>query len=434
MPLLSIIIPVFNAEQYIEECLESILNQAFSDYEIILIDDASKDNSGHICDAYAAQYEQIEVIHLEVNSLPAVARNIGLNMSKGKYVHFCDNDDYYIDGIFSHIADKLRDCAPSVLMGQFISIPEKGAFITKDVPLNPEVFIQSDSSQMSEYLLTIPNLLCTPWKIIVNRELLISNNITFPEGYHSEDEEWFPKVICCANTFALLEEPFYCYRPRAMGSITSTKSYLHSKSHLVVAFHLLRFLNEKKFEDARSEFLYSRIDFLLGLFSTRCSTFLREELREIAMIIQSNMDIFPLIAELSRRQSLHELVRGYGAYIGICLYRTYVIETTVELLHGKGNREIYVFPTGYNGEGTAKILQNAGYDVKGFIDNSEKKEGCIINGLPVSLPYILKRMPPESLSSIFVIVSVQSDSVANSIINQLRELGLHDSQFSSKIY
>lgn len=115
------------------------------------------------------------------------------------------------------------------------------------------------------------------------------------------------------------------------------------------------------------------------------------------------------------------------------MYRTLVVETTLELLYGQEDKEmIYVFPTGYSGEGTARILQNAGYNVKGFLDNSEQKVGCVINGLPVSLPSTLERMSPEFRYGIFVIVTVQSEHIAQLIKKQLRELGLRDFQFASE--
>lgn len=89
---LSIIIPVYNVEAYLENCLFSILNQEFKDYEIILIDDGSTDNSGKICDNYASKYENIVVVH-QSNLGVSSARNKGLFLARGKYIHFVDSDD-----------------------------------------------------------------------------------------------------------------------------------------------------------------------------------------------------------------------------------------------------------------------------------------------------------------------------------------------------
>jgi glycosyltransferase involved in cell wall biosynthesis len=434
LPLLSIIIPVFNVEQYLGQCLDSILHQNFNDYEVILIDNGSTDASGEICDAYASNHDFIHVIHLKVNSLPAGARNVGLGFAVGEYVHFCDSDDFYVEGSFERIARLLNDRSISVLFGQFIAVPEKGAFICNDVPLDPQVFAHCDASVISEYLLTLPNLLCTPWRLIVKRTLLLSERIAFPEGYHSEDEEWFPKVICSADTFALLSEPFYFYRPRALGSVSSVKTFLNSKSHIAVAINLLRFLNDKKFIDPRRDLIQDRVNLLYALFSTQCDTFTREQLHELADLLEDNLDLHPMIREISPSIDLFEFAGRYGSYKGLCLYRTLVMEETLEQVYGKENKDIYIFPTGYNGEGTARILQNAGYNVRGFIDNSELKNGSIINGLLVSQPNILKNISPDKRNQLFVIVTSQWKHVVKSIINQLREMGLSESQFCSRVY
>lgn len=100
---LSIIIPVYNVEAYLENCLFSILNQNFKEYEILLIDDGSTDNSGKICDNYANKYKNIVVVH-QPNLGVSSARNKGLSLAKGKYLHFIDSDgtidaDTYIKNI-----------------------------------------------------------------------------------------------------------------------------------------------------------------------------------------------------------------------------------------------------------------------------------------------------------------------------------------------
>ena len=92
-PLLSIIVPIYNVEQYLERCIESIINQTYKNLEIILVDDGSKDNSGTIADTYASKDNRIKVIHKENGGL-SDARNHGLDQSKGKYIMFIDSDDF----------------------------------------------------------------------------------------------------------------------------------------------------------------------------------------------------------------------------------------------------------------------------------------------------------------------------------------------------
>lgn len=95
MYTVSVIVPVYNAEKYIETCISSVLNQTFTDFELILIDDGSEDESGHICDEYATKDTRIRVFHKE-NGGPSAARNSGLNVAQGEWILFLDSDDWIV--------------------------------------------------------------------------------------------------------------------------------------------------------------------------------------------------------------------------------------------------------------------------------------------------------------------------------------------------
>ena len=92
--LISVIIPVYKVEKYLPKCLDSVLNQSYSNLEIILVDDGSPDNCGEICDEYAKQDERFKVIHCEKNGGASAARNKGLEIATGDYIAFIDSDDY----------------------------------------------------------------------------------------------------------------------------------------------------------------------------------------------------------------------------------------------------------------------------------------------------------------------------------------------------
>lgn len=105
-PKLSVIIPVYNTEKYIKECINSVINQTFSDYEIILVDDASTDGSGRICDEYAEKYDFIKTIHKEHGG-PTHTRKAGIREARGKYVSCIDSDDYIEPEMYGFLMDKL---------------------------------------------------------------------------------------------------------------------------------------------------------------------------------------------------------------------------------------------------------------------------------------------------------------------------------------
>lgn len=99
LPLLSIIVPIYKVEEFLEECVESILKQEFKDYELILVDDGSPDNCGKICDNYAELDNRIKVIHKKNGGLSS-ARNAGKEVAKGKYLSFIDSDDFISDNYY----------------------------------------------------------------------------------------------------------------------------------------------------------------------------------------------------------------------------------------------------------------------------------------------------------------------------------------------
>src|SRR5690349_12045451 len=115
MPLLSIVLPVYRVQAYLRECLDSILEQSFTDFEVIAVDDCSPDHSGAILDEYAARDSRVRVVHLERNVGLGEARNAGLGHTHGEYVWFVDSDDWIAPGALAAVADRLRTAEPDVL-------------------------------------------------------------------------------------------------------------------------------------------------------------------------------------------------------------------------------------------------------------------------------------------------------------------------------
>ncbi|WP_288887385.1 glycosyltransferase family 2 protein [uncultured Eubacterium sp.] len=123
----SIIIPVYNVENYIDDCMVSILNQDYLDYEIIIVDDGSQDSSGEKVDFYAENYDKVRVFHQD-NSGVVSARRYGLKESKGEYVIFIDSDDYIEDGYLSYIDNIIKKNNPDVVVTGFSLVNQKGIF------------------------------------------------------------------------------------------------------------------------------------------------------------------------------------------------------------------------------------------------------------------------------------------------------------------
>ncbi len=127
-PQISVIVPVYKVEKYIHRCIDSILNQTFTDFELILVDDGSPDNCGAICDEYAKSDSRVVVIHKE-NGGVSTARNTGLDVAVGKYIAFCDSDDYWATDMLEMLSGIIEADDVDIVVSGFQRVDENGAFL-----------------------------------------------------------------------------------------------------------------------------------------------------------------------------------------------------------------------------------------------------------------------------------------------------------------
>src|SRR6056297_1761051 len=208
----SIIIPVYQVEKYLVQCLESILNQSFKDYEVILIDDGSTDNSGKICDDYASKYSNIEVIH-QTNSGPSVARNNGMVRANGDYIVFIDSDDYIEPDSFRQFYMELnKSHFPDLVITPFKTFMGSGKIHYHDLFLQNYDLQCMNKEQVIKLLFDQSECVWPAWRYIVKRELIEKHHISFPPGMLHEDNEWIPRIFLSAETFSGLNYYWYNYR------------------------------------------------------------------------------------------------------------------------------------------------------------------------------------------------------------------------------
>ena len=238
MPKISMVIPVFNTEEYLVECLESILLQPYSDYEIILVDDGSTDGSLSICEEYAAKYSNISAIHLENNG-PSIARNTGMLSASGQYIMFIDSDDTILNDCLIDIDKVINDTNADIIIGHFETFYEDKTRKINDCILDREFINGQPQIKILEYI-SSKNYLYTVWRHIFKRELIEKNNLLFYQGIYHEDEEWVPRLLCAAESFWLIEKPYYCYKVRST-SIMGKTTLKHNIDKLIAAESLYLF-------------------------------------------------------------------------------------------------------------------------------------------------------------------------------------------------
>ena len=212
--LISVVIPVYNVEKYLDKCMESVLNQTYSNIEVILVDDGSTDKSGKICDEYQKKDKRVVVYHKENGGL-SDARNYGINKSHGEYITFIDSDDFVEQNYVEFLYKLIKENQADIAMGkQYVRYPEKiintGSGNTYNV----------NAHDCMEKLLYSEDFDVSAWAKLYKKELFKS--IKFPKGMVFEDAGTTYKLILQSKKIVLKSEPIYNYIIRN-NSITNSK-------------------------------------------------------------------------------------------------------------------------------------------------------------------------------------------------------------------
>ena len=240
-PKISIIVPVYKVEPYIHKCVDSILNQTFKDFELILVDDGSPDNCGKICDEYAQKDNRVKVIHKE-NGGQATARNAALDIARGEYIGFVDSDDY----IEKDMYEKLYRCSNSnnadISIIGVKEVSELGNILYEYIP---------KSINLSEILKR-----AHAWNKLFKKKLFFENNLFFIENKYYEDLELIPKLFIKANKVCSINDIAYIYLQRE-GSTTRKRD--EKILDMLWAYKEIKkfLLYEGIFENYENEFMIS---------------------------------------------------------------------------------------------------------------------------------------------------------------------------------
>ena len=209
---ISIIVPVYNVEKYIRQCVESVLEQTYQNFELILVDDGSPDNCGKICDTYAKGDSRIKVIHKENGGL-SDARNVGVANATGEYILFLDGDDYWLEPRFlGKLSLRIQKNKADVLSFNFQKVwDDRSAAPYFSVP---DLDSAGGFDAVSHTLWT-----ACAWNKAIRRTLFLENDLHFVEGITSEDIDWCVRLALDAKTFDYINYCAVAYRQRA-GSIS----------------------------------------------------------------------------------------------------------------------------------------------------------------------------------------------------------------------
>ena len=235
MSRLSVIVPVYKAEKYLHRCVDSILAQTFTDFELILVDDGSPDESGRICDEYALRDNRIKVLHKE-NGGVSSARNAGIDASSGEFIAFVDSDDYIAPEMYARLFEAHNGHNDTLVVCECYLV--RGETCTPD----PIYEIGADKiGNISNLIMSGLGGSCC--NILIPRDII--GTLRFPEYLSCGEDFWFVlRLFINAGTIVKIKEPLYYYYQGNSDSITHTLSTEVHKRYLVAAADNRSFLEK----------------------------------------------------------------------------------------------------------------------------------------------------------------------------------------------
>lgn len=210
---ISVIIPAYQVEKYLEECVDSVLKQTYPDYEVILVDDGSNDKTPEICDAYAEKDERVVVIHQKNGGL-SEARNAGIRKASGDYILFLDGDDFYhAPDMLKKLADRAGLMDADVIQFSYEKFDEETGKREPYLKAQEDMPADLNKEKQLAWLQSNGLYIASACNKMIRRRLF-DDGLCFVKGVYSEDIDWCARLMLKAASFDYLPEQFYSYRQR----------------------------------------------------------------------------------------------------------------------------------------------------------------------------------------------------------------------------
>jgi glycosyltransferase involved in cell wall biosynthesis len=210
--LISVIVPVYNVERYLPECVESLRAQTYANLEILLVDDGSPDRCGAICDEYAAKDSRIKVIHKPNGGLSS-ARNAGLDIARGDYIGFVDSDDYVKPEMYARMISAAESHSAEVCVCRGITQDERGRFGNASPSECEEPVVFSGTQMLERLVYTGMPKYVVAWNKLIAAPIL--EKIRFAEGKRHEDDFFVHQLYGACKKTVIIDDVLYVYRIRS---------------------------------------------------------------------------------------------------------------------------------------------------------------------------------------------------------------------------
>ena len=241
LPLISVIIPVYNVEKYLEECVNSVLNQTYKNIEIILVDDGSTDSSGKLCDKFKEQNSNVQVIH-QKNAGLSDARTAGFKKATGKYVYFLDSDDYISADALEKLCMIAENDSSDIVFFDAHSFLDESDEEIKQNYKRKKIYTTKSGIEIFEEMQNNSEFHSSVPLMLINKDLFTVNNLSFISGVYYEDMAFTFESLCLAKRVSQCPECLYFRRYRQNSIMTSKKNIKYFDSTVILYKHLLQFV------------------------------------------------------------------------------------------------------------------------------------------------------------------------------------------------
>ena len=265
MMKLSIIIPVYNVEQYLHSCVQSVITQTYQDLQVILVNDGSTDSSGVLCDQLAQQDSRIQVVHKENGGL-SDARNAGLRVATGEYVAFLDSDDVYLlaDGLAQLMALAQAE-QPDVVLFQCVDIYPQHQSIRRAYDI--DYIVTHTGKEIFYQLVCTQSFNMSACLLLIHRQFLETYQIYFEKGLLSEDLDWSICLWRYVEKVRAINLPLYGYQHRE-GSISTTYTIRNLRSYEYMFAKFLKQYNERVVDNTTELYWKTVMGYLAQMYTS----------------------------------------------------------------------------------------------------------------------------------------------------------------------
>lgn len=427
--LFSIIIPIFNAEKYLNDSIYSVIEQNKKNTEIILVDDCSTDRSSKICNFFRKKYSFIKVLHNKKNYGVGICRNEGIKISKGKYLIFLDSDDSLFSGSLQGLEQVIKDKSyPDVIILRYkkTTFPHSNYKLIKD---------NEKETQNPEKLINYVNKTKFPfadcWFFSVKKSFISKNKIYFPNIRFGESELFVAKIICLMIKYAYFDKNFYFKKDR--DSSLNYSNDFNATSSVLKSLIGFSIFNKKKFlSKIKKEFINRYIQDGFGVFSALLILRKKDEIRRLSNILEKNKKSIINLIKTPENLDLYSLITKHGSYRGLLSYRTKIISTKVNFVRDLKiqYKHLYTYCRSKYAAATIKALTESGYHVDGVVDDNDSfSKSKFLQYKTINSKAFFKQLK-HKISKTVVLITHQRIKTLKKISRQLIKGGLRKDQIA----